>query len=156
MIPGLRTSPVNLADVLSPLTRYFDDHWWYFGGNGVNLFDADDYRAASEELSLYVDDEHGYRAGRPGFFSRYGRRVDFNWATHFASDLRWPFDAFAAAAAEWERRWFDRPEVLPDGICLLARDIDGAYHDFFFRDEWAFETVWAIAQHRPTWHAQKI
>jgi hypothetical protein len=40
-----------------------------------------------------------------------------------------------------ERMWFDPLEQLPTDVVIVARDIDSAYQDFGFRDEWMFKSV---------------
>jgi hypothetical protein len=123
----------------------------------VPPFDAVDWerylnesKAAREEYAnwLVSDDIVKYRVGKPGFFSRYIAGIDGNWAMYCASDapeLRpTSFDEFES---RFKRHWFDPPpENLPDDICLIARDVDAAYLDLFFRDEWLFQSVWSFLE----------
>jgi hypothetical protein len=45
--------------------------------------------------------------------------------------------------------WFGGPPAdLPPDICLITRDVDHAYLDLFFRDEWMFQSVWDYTQGR--------
>ena len=160
---GIRVSSAGLGRLLSPLAWYLDDCWWYFGGNAAQLFDGPVEQLASperarevEELSSkWVDDSQGIRVGRRGFFSRYADRVDFVWTTHFASDApECPYAAFENADRTLSR--LDRPEVLPPPIFLMARDVDHVYTEFYFREDWAFQTVWPYLLGKPQWRAQQI
>lgn len=160
---GIRVSSAGLGHLLSPLAWYLDDCWWYFGGDGARLWEGpverpaspQDFRDAEALWARWVDDSHGVRVGRRGFFSRYADRVDFVWTTQFASDSpECPHDAFAKADDTLSR--LDRPEALPLPIFLMARDVDGAYTELFFREDWAFHTVWPYLLGRSQWPAKEI
>jgi hypothetical protein len=105
-------------------------------------------QAENDEYNNSLDTSTDDRIGRPGFFSRYARGMDSNWAMYFASDApELPAYSLKSAARRFERFWFDPPpDDLPSDICLITRDIDSAYLDLFFRDEWMFRTVWGYLE----------
>ena len=114
-----------------------------------------DLRAAEELWERWVDDSHGFRVGQRGFFSRYANTLDFFWTTHFASDApECPHAVFAHADHALSR--LDRPAALPPPIFLMARDVDHAYAELYFREDWAFQTVWPFLLGKPQWRAQQI
>ena len=74
-------------------------------------------------------------------FSRYADCVDSDWVRYYASDAaEVPVNAFDGAHG-LTGDWFATPQALPAAICLFVRNIDSAYWDFFFRDDWAYEAV---------------
>ena len=108
----------------------------------------DDTSAASREYANWLIDPDlaKYRVGKPGFFSRYVAGMDGGWAMYAASDAPdLPLSSFDQFANHFERHWFtEPPEGLPDDICLITRDVDAAYLDLFFRDDWMFKAVWSF------------
>jgi len=87
---------------------------------------------AVAEYSLWVDsDLPSYRVGLPGFFSRYADCVDSSWVKFYVSDAaQLPVHGFDEASGALG--WFEAPPAMPADICLIVRDIDGAYWDLFF------------------------
>ena len=106
--------------------------------------------AASREYARWLSDPDvaDYRVGKPGFFSRYSTGLEGGWAMYCASDAgELPLSSFDQFASRFERYWFaEPPEGLPDDICLITRDVDAAYLDLFFRDEWMFKAVWSFTR----------
>jgi hypothetical protein len=131
--------------------------WWHLGGHGFQL--TRDFlerlrpRGWSDEhvhdhwmrlLDEYVDhDTPVDRVGRPGFFTRLGDTVDFSWSNLFA--IEGPADVMPLASLravnEVDRMWFAPLADLPRDVVLLARDVDGAYQEYGFRDDWMFKAV---------------
>jgi hypothetical protein len=154
---GLRASG-NLGDLLKPIEAFLDGCWWCLGGSGAKSLGTtypgkgasetamslwrEECRRAAEEYSLWVDDAlPDSRVGIPGFFSRYANAIDTDWKIYYASDAaELPANSFDEARGK-RIGWFESPPELPADICLLVRDIDNAYWDLFFRDEWAYEAV---------------
>lgn len=94
-------------------------------------------------LADYVDNEAVVdgRVGRPGFFTRLGDSVDFGWTTLFAIEgVELPASSISEVM-KVEKMWFDPLDNLPADVVVVARDIDRAYQDFGFRDEWMFKSV---------------
>ena len=135
-----------------------DPCWWSLGGNGFSMprdlrgfksrFGIDSYTAEEAREFWYllirehvVDDSQLGRVGRPGFFSNLGDSVDFAWTSFFVIESReWPTEALWDAQS---RRviYFLPYESLPPSVLLVARDIDSAYQDYCFRDDWMFQQV---------------
>jgi hypothetical protein len=154
---GLRASG-NLGDLLKPIEAFLDGCWWCLGGSGAKWLGTtypgnaaseaevtrwrEKCRRAAEEYSLWVDDAlPNYRVGIPGFFSRYGNAIETDWQIYYASDAaELPVNSFDETLGK-RIGWFEAPPELPADICLLVRDIDNAYWDLFFRDEWAYDAV---------------
>jgi len=110
----------------------------------------DESRAATTEYANWIDDSRGYRVGKPGFFARYGQGMDGGWQTYYVSDSpeRWP-SSFDQMARRFDKVWFVAPpDETPPDICLVTRDVDAAYLDLFFRDDWMFSSVWGYAQEK--------
>jgi hypothetical protein len=144
--------------VLTPAIPQLDTCWWYLGGAGASLGPTvsgkrpltekrfatmhEEYQRAADEYALWVDtDLAKYGIGIPGFFSRYGSAIQSNWVRYFASDAaEAPVTSFDQVEA-LRIGWFDPPPPLPNDICLYVRDIDSAYWDLFFRDEWMHDAV---------------
>jgi hypothetical protein len=107
-------------------------------------------QAANEEYSNWLDTSTDDRIGKPGFFARYAAGMDGTWAMYYASDAdQLPMHSFRSAVQRFDGVWFDPPpEDLPSDICLVTRDIDSAYLDLFFRDEWMFRTVWGYLEQK--------
>ena len=105
-------------------------------------------RAAQDEYARWIDHLGGARIGKPGFFRRYAAGMDKNWQMYFVSDAA-ALDCtgfVADALRRFKGVWFDAPPPdLPADICLITRDIDGAYVDMFFRDEWMYRSVFDYA-----------
>jgi len=150
---GLTVDNIHFDEVLKPIARQLDFCWWYLGGAGMTFpwLDATDrerfdreYQAASTEYANWLDTSAGIRVGKAGFFSRYARGIEGDWKIYYVSDAaELPADAFRAAAAKFDRVWFEPPPSdMPAEICLITRDVDHAYLDLFFRDEWMYQTVW--------------
>lgn len=100
-------------------------------------------RAAQAEYERWVVQLGHERFGKPGFFSRYAAGMDKNWKMFFASDAPTLEQAGLAEAARlFDHDWFDSPPAeLPSDICLITRDVDAAYLDLFFRDDWMCRSV---------------
>jgi hypothetical protein len=124
---------------------------------GVAEFDPADWQryldesnAASREYANWLTDLDfaSYRVGKPGFFRRYASGMDGNWAMYCASDAgELPLPSFDVFASRFEGHWFvQAPDDLPPDICLITRDIDSAYLDVFFRDEWMHKSVWSFCE----------
>jgi hypothetical protein len=154
---GLRVQSKGLGELLRPIGAFLDGCWWCLGGTGVSILRPAPGADASEETiqrwreeeeqavaeySLWVDkDFPNYQVGLPGFFSRYADCVDRDWVRYYASDaVEVPTNAFDEAG-RLTVDWFAAPPALPTSICLFVRNIDNAYWDFFFRDDWAYEAV---------------
>lgn len=92
------------------------------------------------EHNMWVDSEAAYRVGLPGWFSRYGGAIDGDWALYFAvdhGDGQLPRPILDRVHQMHSRcDWFDDISAwpLPREVCLVARCIDDAYWDLFFRD----------------------
>ena len=150
------SDPLDL--LLKPVAQYLDACWWYIGdpgnvGHSPPLpWPADRHptdaemaqwlaasEAAGEELFRFV--ERDRPVALPGFFSRYGGALGTDWTSYWACD---PIDEPAAAlgaVAALRIDWFAAPPVLPPEICLYCRNIDSAYWDVFFRDDWMLHAV---------------
>ena len=154
---GLRVQSEGLGELLRPIGAFLDGCWWCLGGSGASVGprhpgrDAsvaklrrwrEDMERAAAEFSLWVDNEFpDYQVGLPGFFSRFADCVDSDWVRYYASDAaEVPVSAFDEARG-LTVDWFAAPPALPEAICLFVRNIDNAYWDFFFRDDWAYEAV---------------
>lgn len=120
--------------------------------SGAMQFDPEDWQryqdetnAAAAEYGQWLDDSVDYRVGKPGFFKRYAAGMDGDWQMYFASDEpQLPVNAFDECVRRFDGNWFEAPpDDLPRDICLITRDVDHAYLDLFFRDEWMFKSVWA-------------
>jgi hypothetical protein len=122
---------------------------------GVAVFQADEWErylaesdAASREYANWIvgSDVANYGIGKPGFFSRYGPGMGGDWQMFCASDSsELKLTSFDEFASRFEGHWFtEPPDNLPDDICLITRDVDAAYLDLFFRDEWMFKAVWSF------------
>jgi hypothetical protein len=107
-------------------------------------------RGASDEYARWLDGRCEYRVGKPGFFSRYGAGMEGDWKMYFVSDAPdLQPTSFDDAVSRFDRVWFGEPPAdLPADICLITRDIDHAYLDLFFRDEWMFKSVWGYTEGR--------
>lgn len=138
----------ELSEILKPLRKSLDDCWWYLGGAGVQLplqqglASNDELNQQSLDYAQWMDDESGYRVGKPGWFSRYIDYVDMNWALYFACEsssteipreiLDW-LDSFLSKGVSWfgdAKNW-----PLPPEVVMVCRDVDAAYWDLFFREE---------------------
>jgi hypothetical protein len=164
---GLTVSNTCLEQTLAAIAAHLDQCWWYLGGAGMSFpwirpprrsddsglkFDPVDWdrylrenEAAAREYGRWLDnDSAAYRVGKPGFFSRYSAGMEGDWKIYYASDAAAiPLSSFDEAAGRFDGVWFDPPpDDLPADICLITRDIDHAYLDLFFRDDWMFRTVW--------------
>ena len=151
----VRTNDSSMLASLRLVTAPLDECWWSLGGSGFSptrsfvererLHDrADDphYARLQGLLGEYVEEHAGIgRVGRPGFFSRLGDTVDFNWSCHFAIAGDTLPLASLRVIQRFSTAWFDPLDALPTDVVLVARDIDGAYQEFGFRDEWMFTTV---------------
>ena len=105
----------------------------------------DESRAAATEYEKWLEvGTGGCRVGKPGFFKRYAAGMDHDWKAYFASDAsEMPLSSMDEGARRFDRVWFhEPPDDLPKDVCVIVRDIDAAYLDLFFRDEWMFTTVW--------------
>jgi hypothetical protein len=164
-VHGLHVNHADFDQVLKPLAGFLDACWWNLGGAGmhfpsirpaarlkgsrINEFDPDDLkryiaeqREASAEYDKWVDNSTTDRVGIPGFFSRYAPGIEGNWKTYYVSDaVNLPAESFALARKTFDGNWFDWPPEVPKEICLITRDIDAAYLDLFFRDEWMYRSV---------------
>jgi hypothetical protein len=107
----------------------------------------DESRAAREEYDHWIELLGSNRIGKPGFFRRYAAGMNGDWQIYFASDAPTLETAgFAEADRLFNRVWFDPPPTaMPADICLITRDVDAAYLDLFFRDEWMYRTIFDLA-----------
>ncbi len=152
----LRTNDTSPLSTLKTVASSLDSCWWYIGGNGFSMTEAFLRRMAPRKwtaerirehwerlLVEYVDHDAvaDSRAGKPGFFSRLGDSVDFSWTTFFAIEGAELPASTIGEVMKVERAWFDPLEDLPPDVIVVARDIDSAYQDFGFRDEWMFKSV---------------
>jgi hypothetical protein len=151
--PGIRL-PRTIGDVESERTDVSRDARQRSPALEAPRFDPGDLqryreetRAASAEYANWVDASRGYRVGKPGFFSRYAAGMDGGWQTYYVSDSaeQWPV-SFGCMAKRFDTVWFEAPVDVPPDVCLVTRDVDSAYLDLFFRDEWMFSTVWGYAE----------
>jgi hypothetical protein len=124
---------------------------------GIAQFDPVDWQryldesnVASREYAKWLIDPDlaEYRVGKPGFFERYAAGMDGGWAMYCVSDApQLTLTSFDEFVSRFERHWFvEPPENLPPDICLITRDVDSAYLDLFFRDDWMFKAVWSFCQ----------
>jgi hypothetical protein len=158
----LRTNDTSPLSTLRTVASWLDSCWWYVGGNGFSMTEAFLRRMAPRNwtgertreywerlLTEYVDDETiDGRVGRPGFFSRLGDAVDFSWTTLFAIEGAELPASTIGEVMKVERAWFDPLENLPPDVVVVARDIDSAYQDFGFREDWMFKSVAADLRRR--------
>ncbi len=143
--------------MLQPITAFLDGCWWCLGGCGASYGPRypgkdttpdqlarwrEELARAADEYSLWVDfDWPNYRVGIPGFFSRYASGINTDWKIYYASDApQLPVHSFDEVQSK-SIGWFEPPPPLPADICILVRDIDNAYWDLFFRDDWAYDAV---------------
>jgi hypothetical protein len=151
----LRTNGSSPLSSLRAISTPLDACWWYLGGNGFSItkeFAArlrprgwsdtrvDDYwrRCVAEYV---VHDTPIGRIGRPGFFRRLGDSVDFSWTCLFAVEAADEASPSLAKAAGSERVLFGPFADLPADVIVAARDVDSAYQEYGFRDEWMFKAV---------------
>jgi hypothetical protein len=148
----LRTSGLSMLEALRPAAAVLDACWWHIGGHGFSMtkefvkrFDArrltqaELYEHYMQLLTDYVDhDTPVGRVGKPGFFSSLGDSVDFSWACHFAVEGDQMPLASLRVVSELKGIWFSPLENLPLDVALVARDVDAAYQEYGFRDEWMF------------------
>ena len=151
----LRTKDASPLSTLKTVAPAMDRCWWYIGGNGFSLTNSFLRRMAPRNwtaerirehwerlLTEYVDNETvDGRVGKPGFFSRLGDSVDFEWTTFFAIEGAELPATTIGEVMKVERMWFNPLGNLPPDVVVVARDIDAAYQDFGFRDVWMFESV---------------
>lgn len=151
----LRTSGLRLLDALRPIATAIDSCWWYIGGQGFSM--TRDFIAGLRDVHFSERELHDYwiqlltdyvdhdspvgRVGKPGFFTRLGNSLDLDWACYFAIEGdEMPLSSLRSV----EKRdgcWFGPVDGLPSNVVLVARDIDFAYQDYGFRDEWMFLAV---------------
>src|SRR5687768_6769098 len=136
MLP-LRTPPLDLPNLLAPLTFYLDTCWLYFGGQDIlcpfppefprNNKDPS-YPAAMQvwqerserwhhDLQSFVDMSKG--VAKPGFFSRFAAGLPHDWVAYcFADTPDCPnvFDSIDSI------RLFNHPQQVPPEICLSLRN----------------------------------
>jgi hypothetical protein len=136
---------------LQPLAPTLDECWWWIGGAGASprlgvgvLSSADEAEAYDrwrQEYSRFVESHPVGLIGRPGFFSRFGGDIDGDWKVYCASDaIEVPLASFAAIQS-YETNWFGDFPKAPADVVLIARNIDDAYWDFFFREDWMHDTL---------------
>ncbi len=154
----------RLDGILGPLVPQLDRCWWYLGHGGVSLeansSDTAEYEQAMRELGQYMDEEsHDFVLGRPGFFGRYGGGLSGDWHIYLAADSTEPPIAVFSEITrlqreqrESNRAWWDeraRPPDLAGDLCLLARGVDSAYWEIFFRDDEMFDRAWRHVSGKP-------
>lgn len=158
----LRTQDLSMRSALKSVAPILDQCWWYIGGHGFSMTreyaarlhvrqwgDEQAHKQWMELLSDYVlhDTEVG-RVGKPGFFSQLGDSVDFNWVCFFAIEgNEMPLQSLKEVE-EHNSQWGGPFESLPLDTLLVVRDIDFAYQDYGFREEWMFKTVAKDLLHR--------
>lgn len=146
----------ELSEILKPIQQTLDDCWWYLGGGGMTLplylgnASAEMVEKQSLDYADFLDDESGYRVGKPGWFARYIDHVDACWNCYFVCEsssvqipretMDWldsfnPDDPWFGDVARWS---------LPNNVLMVCRDVDAAYWDLFFRDQ---NLCKAIEQH---------
>jgi hypothetical protein len=144
-----------MLEAIRPVAAALDACWWYFGGHGFGMTTEFVERRRAERLSEEELHEHYMqlltnfvdhdtpvgRVGKPGFLTRLGDAVDFSWACHFAiegDDMPLPS---LQAVSKLDGQWFGPFADLPADVAFVARDIDAAYQDYGFRDEWMFKAT---------------
>jgi hypothetical protein len=147
-----RTSGVSMFEALRPLSASLDTCWWYIGGHGFQK--TRDFvtrlhcrRCPEQEIHGYwmqlldkyvVHDTPVGRVGKPGFFSELADSLDLDWACYFAiegDEMPLP----SLRVVDEKRQWYFGPIAdLPPDVVLVARDVDHAYQDYGFRDDWMF------------------
>jgi hypothetical protein len=159
----LRTNDASPLSTLRTVASSLDWCWWYVGGNGFSMTPSFLRRIAPREraaegvrgryerlLADYVDHESvpGCGVGKPGFFSRLGDSVDFSRTTLFAIEGEELPACTIGEVMRVELAWFDPLQNLPPEVVVVARDVDAAYQDYGFRDEWMFKSVAADLRRR--------
>ena len=136
----------ELTQILEPINQVLDDCWWYLGGAGVTLplypgnASVEEVKLQSVEYAQWLDDEAGYRVGKPGWFSRYIDYVDSCWELYFvceSSSSEIPRETLDWLDSFEDRGWFGDAKdwLLPTEVLFVFRDVDHAYLDLFFRDK---------------------
>jgi hypothetical protein len=151
----LRTNNTSLLSTLKPVVSALNHCWWYIGGSGLSITEAYSARVArsiprdtievywQDAIKKFVDSDAipDARVGKPGFLSRLGDSVDFDWTTFFAIESEDLPTSVIGEILPFERRYFEPLDTLPESVVLIARDVDSAYQDFGFRDSWMFKSV---------------
>ena len=76
-----------------------------------------------------------------GFFTQLGNSLDLDWACYFAIEGDEMPLLSLRRVEEHDACWFGPLDGLPSDVVLVARDIDFAYQDYGFRDDWMFLSV---------------
>ncbi|QDV69914.1 hypothetical protein Poly24_36320 [Rosistilla carotiformis] len=139
-----------MCELFAPIIETADSCWWFLGGYGIQLPappNAEDpsvvlkhMESQSREYANWLNDDFGYRVGKPGWFSRYANYADTNWAMYFGCNnateiptqtLDW-LENFTSNGTDWfgdAAQW-----GLPTDVAFVCRNIDDALWHVFTRD----------------------
>jgi hypothetical protein len=158
----LRTEGLSMISALQSISSTLDTCWWYIGGHGFSITREyaarlhvrqwKDEQVHEQWMALLTDyvehDTEVGRVGKPGFFSHLGDSVDFSWACYFAIEgSEMPLRSLQEVK-KLDGQWSESFDYLPLDVLLVARDIDSAYQEYGFREEWMFTTVYKDLHHR--------
>jgi hypothetical protein len=157
----LRTDAQSLLDTLQLVVPSLDTCWWYLGGSGfsitsrfksrhrtMNWTDADLRQYWQQLLQEYVQETPFGRVGKPGFLQQLGDSVDSEWRSFFAIESADLPTESVKGVAELYHQHFGAFDGLPPGVLAVICDVDHAYKEYGFRDQWMFDTVFKDLTHR--------
>ncbi|MHC4951967.1 MAG: hypothetical protein ACYTEU_13455 [Planctomycetota bacterium] len=139
----------DYQDILKPLESFLDQCWLYIGCAGMAsspypLETIEDEQKWEEQYRKYVDSEHGYRIGKPGFWSFRGSGLDGRAIYYAIHSEKLPLDIL--------NKLYDIEKYgvtlgdpnnwsLPEGVCMVFCDIDDCCLEVFVNESWMYDAL---------------